>query len=77
LGSLLGEVVEQAGSVEPGDVISAMEGMSYDSPFGELTYRASDHQTEQNFFGFAIEEGWYSPLAEYSGIIGPAECSFD
>lgn len=73
----LAQGIEEAGSVEPGDVISTMEGMTFDSPFGQLTYRASDHQTEQNFFGFAIEDGWYSSLAEYPDIIGPAECSFN
>jgi branched-chain amino acid transport system substrate-binding protein len=69
--------IESAGSVEPGEVIGAMEGMDYDSPFGSLTYRAEDHQTEQNFFGFSIEDGWYSPLEEYEDVIGPAMCSFD
>lgn len=69
--------MEEAGTTAPGDVISAMEGMTFDSPFGELTYRGSDHQTEQNFFGFAIEDGWYSSLSEYPDVIGQAQCSFD
>jgi branched-chain amino acid transport system substrate-binding protein len=69
--------IEAAGSVEAGDLISAMEGMEFDSPFGTLQYRASDHQTEQNFFGFGIEDGWYSSMAEYPDVIGPAMCSFE
>ena len=69
--------IEEAGSVESGDVISAMEDMEYDSPFKPLQYRASDHQTRQNYFGFRIKNGWYSPMTEYPDIIGPAECSFE
>lgn len=67
--------MEQAGSTEPGDVISAMEGLTFESPFGELKYRTSDHQTEQNYFGFAVEDGWYASLESYPDVIGPAECS--
>jgi branched-chain amino acid transport system substrate-binding protein len=67
--------IERAGTTDTDEVISAMEGMSYDSPMGTLTTRPSDHQTEMNFFGFEIQDGGYSPLEEYTDVIGPANCN--
>ncbi|MFC7506054.1 ABC transporter substrate-binding protein [Nocardioides sp. GCM10030258] len=38
--------VEEAGSIAPGDVAKALEGLTYNSIQGEVTMRAEDHQIE-------------------------------
>jgi branched-chain amino acid transport system substrate-binding protein len=41
---LLFAAVEKAGSVDPGKVHDALEGLSIDTPYGEAEMRAEDHQ---------------------------------
>lgn len=72
----LATAMNEAGSTEPGDVISELEGMSYESPMGELTYRASDHQTELNFIGYEVQDTSRNVVANYPDVIGEAYCQF-
>ena len=39
------EVIKQARSLETEHLLAAMEGLTFDSPSGRITYRASDHQS--------------------------------
>ena len=39
------EVIKQARSPETEHLLAAMEGLTFDSPSGRITYRASDHQS--------------------------------
>lgn len=71
----LAQGMEEAGSTNPDDVVSALEGMSYNSPMGELTYRAEDHQTELNFIADVVEGGSLTTLERYPDVIGEAFCS--
>lgn len=41
---------EKAGSLDPAKVAFAMEGLSYDGPYGEVTMRTQDHQVLQDLF---------------------------
>jgi branched-chain amino acid transport system substrate-binding protein len=66
--------IEETGSTSTDDIIDTLEGFSYDSPMGELTFRESDHQTEANFFGYRIEERRRVPLEQYPDVIGEAFC---
>jgi branched-chain amino acid transport system substrate-binding protein len=70
----LAQGMETAGSTDPDEVVDALAGMSFDSPMGELTYRASDHQSEQNYLGFRVQDGEYESLSRYPDVIGPSEC---
>jgi branched-chain amino acid transport system substrate-binding protein len=38
-------VLEQAESLETEDLLAAMEDLTFESPIGEITFRASDHQS--------------------------------
>ena len=48
------EALKQAGSADTEDLIAAMEGMSFDSPKGTMTFRAEDHQAMQPMYHFKI-----------------------
>ena len=39
------EVIKQARSLETEHLLAAMEGLTFDSPSGRITFRASDHQS--------------------------------
>ena len=39
------EVIKQAESLDTEHLLAAMEGLTFDSPSGKVTYRASDHQS--------------------------------
>jgi branched-chain amino acid transport system substrate-binding protein len=48
------KALETAASYETEDLITAMEGMSWDTPKGEMTFRAEDHQALQSMVHFRI-----------------------
>ncbi len=58
LGSVVGytlmkaiaEVLDKAGSTDPGKLIAAAEGVSFPSPFGQASLRAIDHQSTLGAF---------------------------
>lgn len=71
--------MEDAGSTDADDVIGSLEGLEWDSIFGEIAYRESDHQCKMDFVGATREDtGSETPefevLEEYPDVIGPAEC---
>lgn len=58
LGSIVGyatmysvaEIIEKAGSTETDAMIEAAEGITVDTPLGEIRYRAADHQSTMGAF---------------------------
>ncbi|WP_420569215.1 substrate-binding domain-containing protein [Thalassovita sp.] len=59
------EAIKKAGSTDTEELISAMEGMEWDTPKGKMKFRAEDHQAMQSMYHFKIkvEEGvaWAIP----------------
>ncbi|MFC3226776.1 substrate-binding domain-containing protein [Marinibaculum pumilum] len=49
------EALKKAGSTETADLIKAMEGMSFESPKGTMTFRPEDHQALQSMYHFKIK----------------------
>lgn len=41
----IAEAIKKAGKTDTASLVSAMKGLSFDSPSGPVTYRASDHQS--------------------------------
>ncbi|MBM21056.1 MAG: ABC transporter permease [Stappia sp.] len=48
------EGIRTAGSTETDDLIAAMEGMSFETPKGTMTFRPEDHQALQAMYHFKI-----------------------
>ena len=47
--------VEKAGSSDAEKLIPAMEGLSFDTPKGRMTFRKEDHQALQDMYAFKIK----------------------
>jgi len=43
-------IIKKAGSTDTDKMIAAAKGVSFDSPFGEITFRAIDHQSTMGAF---------------------------
>lgn len=69
------KALETADSFDTEDLIAAMEGMSWDTPKGEMTFRPEDHQALQSMVHFKIrvedDVDWAIP--EKVRIIEPDE----
>ncbi|NIZ08403.1 ABC transporter substrate-binding protein [Pseudooceanicola sp. HF7] len=69
------KAIETTESLDTEDLIAAMEGMSWDTPKGEMTFRPEDHQALQSMVHFKIkvddEVEWAIP--ELVRIIEPGE----
>jgi branched-chain amino acid transport system substrate-binding protein len=50
------EALKKAGSTDTEKLISAMEGMSFETPKGQMTFRKEDHQAMQNMYHFRIKK---------------------
>jgi branched-chain amino acid transport system substrate-binding protein len=46
--------VEKAKSTDTEALIAAMEGMSFDTPKGEMIFRKEDHQALQSMYHFKV-----------------------
>ena len=49
------EALKKAGSTDTEKLIAAMEGMSFETPKGKMTFRKEDHQAMQSMFHFKIK----------------------
>ncbi len=49
------EALKKAGSSDTEKLIAAMEGMSFESPKGRMTFRKEDHQAMQSMYHFKIK----------------------
>ena len=50
------EAIKKAHGTDTEKLISAMEGMSFDTPKGKMTFRKEDHQAMQDMFEFRIKK---------------------
>src|SRR6185436_19054147 len=50
------EAIKKAGGTDTEKLIAAMEGMSFESPKGTMTFRKEDHQAMQNMYQFRIKK---------------------
>lgn len=48
------EAIKKAGSTDTEELIDTMEGMSWETPKGTMTFRAEDHQALQNMYHFKV-----------------------
>ncbi|MBE1285102.1 MAG: ABC transporter substrate-binding protein [Rhodobacteraceae bacterium] len=48
------EAIKKAGSTDTEELISAMEGMEWETPKGTMKFRAEDHQAMQSMYHFKI-----------------------
>ncbi len=57
------EAIKKAGGTDTEKLIAAMEGMTFDSPKGPMTFRKEDHQALQSMYQFRIKKTqaseWY------------------
>jgi branched-chain amino acid transport system substrate-binding protein len=49
--------LQKAGSTDTEKLIAAMEGMSFDTPKGTMTFRKEDHQALQDMYHWRIKKG--------------------
>lgn len=49
------EAIKKAGSTDTEDLISAMEGMEWETPKGKMVFRPEDHQALQSMYHFKIK----------------------
>jgi branched-chain amino acid transport system substrate-binding protein len=49
--------VEKAGGTDPAKMIAAMEGMTFETPKGPMTFRKEDHQALQVMYHFKVKSG--------------------
>ena len=50
------EAIKKAGGTDTEKLIAAMEGMSFETPKGTMTFRKEDHQALQNMYQFRIKK---------------------
>jgi branched-chain amino acid transport system substrate-binding protein len=50
------EAIRKAGGTDTEKLIAAMEGMSFQSPKGQMTFRKEDHQALQDMYQFRIKK---------------------
>jgi branched-chain amino acid transport system substrate-binding protein len=50
------EAIKKAGGTDTEKLIAAMEGMTFDSPKGPMTFRKDDHQAMQTMYQFRIKK---------------------
>jgi branched-chain amino acid transport system substrate-binding protein len=79
LGSVVGytmiksiaEGAKKARSVDTEKLITAFRGLTHDTPFGKITYRAADHQSTMGaFVGRTKNEGGKGTMVDYSYLDG-------
>ena len=50
------EAIKKAGGTDTEKLIAAMEGMSFETPKGTMTFRKEDHQAMQAMYHFRIKK---------------------
>jgi len=50
------EAIKKAGGTDTEKLIAAMEGLSFETPKGTMTFRKEDHQAMQNMYQFRIKK---------------------
>ncbi len=70
------QAVEAAGTTDADDVISAMEGITWETVQGTKFIRPGDHQAQMTMYAVAINDGVFEVISEIPGeeAIGPDTC---
>jgi branched-chain amino acid transport system substrate-binding protein len=55
VGIAIVEALKKAGSTDTEKLIAAMEGMSFETPKGKMTFRKEDHQALQSMYHFKVK----------------------
>ncbi|HYM32416.1 MAG TPA: substrate-binding domain-containing protein [Candidatus Cybelea sp.] len=50
--------IKKAGGTDTEKLIAAMEGMSFDTPKGQMIFRKEDHQALQDMYQFRVKKDW-------------------
>ncbi|MCW5773996.1 MAG: substrate-binding domain-containing protein [Rhodospirillaceae bacterium] len=50
--------IKKAGGTDTEKLIAAMEGMSFETPKGTMTFRKEDHQAMQDMYHFRVKKDW-------------------
>ena len=73
--ALVEALKKTGGDTDTEKLIAAMEGMTFDTPKGKMTFRKEDHQAMQSMYHFSIKDdpavAWGVP--ELVREIGPEE----
>ena len=59
------EAIKKAGGTDTEKLISTMEGMSFDTPKGQMTFRKEDHQAMQDMFRITSYNVCYTKLLRF------------
>ncbi|HEX5778892.1 MAG TPA: ABC transporter substrate-binding protein, partial [Xanthobacteraceae bacterium] len=63
-----------AKSTDTEALIKAMEGLSFDTPKGKMTFRKEDHQATQEMYHFKVKaDAKGNDLLDLVAVIPPAE----
>jgi branched-chain amino acid transport system substrate-binding protein len=66
--------VKEAKSTNTDALIKAMEGLSFDTPKGKMTFRKEDHQAEQEMYHFKVKaDAKGNELLDLVGVIPPSD----
>lgn len=73
--SIVKAIKENSGSTNADELISVMEGMSFDTPKGKMTFREEDHQALQSLYKITLEEkeGYDYPVPVLERVLSPEE----
>jgi len=71
--ALVAALEKTHGGTDADTLIKAMEGMQFDSPKGQVQFRAEDHQLLQSMFGFRLKvdasQPWATPVLTHEFTI--------
>lgn len=68
------DAMEEAGTTNTDDVISQLEGYSYAAPFGDVTYRAGDHQAVLDYYIREVRNQQNEVIDTMDDVIQPDTC---
>lgn len=72
--ALVAALEKSKGVTDADTLIKAMEGMQFDSPKGQVQFRAEDHQLLQSMYGFRLKvdpsQPWATPVLTHEFTIG-------
>lgn len=73
--SIVKALEENNGSTDADQLITIMEGMSFETPKGTMTFRAEDHQALQSLYKITLQEkeGYDYPVPVLERILTPEE----
>ncbi|WP_079527422.1 substrate-binding domain-containing protein [Halobacillus hunanensis] len=73
--SIVEAVKKTEGKTDAQTLIKTMEGMSFDTPKGEMTFREEDHQALQSMYSITLEEkeGFDYPVPVLNRVLTPEE----